>query len=56
MTLGTFIIWVGLQAESVPLLLMGRFVFGLGAESQIIAISAVMVFWFKGKELAFASV
>lgn len=32
----------------------GRLVFGLGAESMIVAITTVIARWFKGKELSFA--
>lgn len=32
----------------------GRLVFGLGAESMIVAITTALAKWFKGKELAFA--
>lgn len=32
----------------------GRLIFGLGAESMIVAITTVLARWFKGKELSFA--
>jgi MFS family permease len=32
----------------------GRLIFGLGAESMIIAVTTVVARWFKGKQLAFA--
>jgi len=32
----------------------GRLIFGLGAESLIVAITTVLAKWFKGKELSFA--
>ena len=32
----------------------GRFVFGMGAESLIVALTAAVAKWFKGKELSFA--
>jgi hypothetical protein len=32
----------------------GRLVFGLGAESLIVAVTTIMGKWFKGKELSFA--
>lgn len=32
----------------------GRLIFGLGAESMIVAITTVIAHWFKGKELSFA--
>ena len=39
---------------SFPLMAAGRFVFGMGAESLIVAITAAVAKWFKGKELSFA--
>lgn len=33
---------------------VGRLIFGLGAESMIVAITTVIARWFKGKELSFA--
>ena len=32
----------------------GRFIFGMGGESQDVAQSTIVAQWFKGKELAFA--
>lgn len=32
----------------------GRLIFGLGAESMIVAITTILARWFKGKELSFA--
>ena len=32
----------------------GRLVFGLGAESLIVAVTTAIAKWFKGKELSFA--
>ena len=37
-----------------PVMAAGRFVFGMGAESLIVAITAAVAKWFKGKELSFA--
>jgi len=54
--LGNFIVYLGLRVENVILLLLGRFVYGLGGESLAIGMSALVVRWFKGKELAFAQV
>jgi len=36
------------------LMASGRFVFGMGAESLVVAITAAVAKWFKGKELSFA--
>lgn len=45
-----------LTAVKGDLILMaaGRLVFGLGAESMIVAITTIIARWFKGKELSFA--
>jgi len=37
-----------------PMMVAGRFVFGMGAESLIVAITTGVAKWFKGKELSFA--
>jgi len=39
---------------SFALMVTGRTVLGLGAESQIVAITTALARWFKGKELSFA--
>ncbi len=36
------------------IMVTGRLVFGLGAESMIVAITTIIARWFKGKELSFA--
>jgi len=36
------------------LMATGRLIFGLGAESMIVAITTIIARWFKGKELSFA--
>jgi MFS family permease len=38
----------------IALMATGRLIFGLGAESLIVAITTVIAKWFKGKELSFA--
>jgi MFS family permease len=54
----TFLIMLGavITAVTGELFMMsaGRLVFGLGAESMIVAITTVVARWFKGKELSFA--
>ena len=42
------------MAESTWMLFAGRFVFGAGSESLVVAQSAIIARWFKGKELALA--
>jgi MFS family permease len=39
-------------APSFPIMLLGRFIFGLGAESLLITKTKILSKWFKGKELA----
>ncbi|MFO7734232.1 MAG: MFS transporter, partial [Candidatus Aminicenantes bacterium] len=46
---GALIVW---QAKSIPLIFLGRFVFGAGSEPLIVAQSAMLARWFKNKELA----
>jgi MFS family permease len=39
---------------NIVLMATGRLIFGLGAESMIVAITTIIARWFKGKELSFA--
>ena len=39
-------------APNVVVLMVGRFIFGAGSESLVVAQSAILARWFKGKELA----
>lgn len=39
---------------NIYIMATGRLVFGLGAESMIVAITTIVARWFKGKELSFA--
>src|SRR5262245_17780024 len=41
-------------SASFTLMALGRLIFGLGAESMIVAITAVLGQWFKGKQLGLA--
>jgi len=41
-------------SPELKLMVLGRFLFGLGAETSIVVVSKVIVKWFKGKELAAA--
>ncbi len=50
-TLGAVIVAL---ADSTWMLFAGRFVFGAGSESLVVAQSAIISRWFKGKELALA--
>lgn len=47
--IGAAIVW---QAKSIPLMFVGRFIFGAGAEPLVVAQSAMLARWFKNKELA----
>jgi len=47
--LGAAVVW---QAKSIPLMFLGRFIFGAGAEPLVVAQSAMLARWFKKKELA----
>jgi MFS family permease len=46
---GAVVVW---QARSIPMVFLGRFIFGAGSEPLIVAQSAILARWFKGKELA----
>jgi MFS family permease len=39
---------------SAPMMIAGRTVLGLGAESMIVAVTTALAKWFRGKELSFA--
>jgi MFS family permease len=41
-------------SPSFPLMAAGRLVFGLGSESMIVAVTAALGQWFKGRQLGFA--
>ncbi len=47
--IGAGVVWM---AKSVPVFLIGRFIFGAGSEPLIVAQSAILARWFKNKELA----
>ncbi|MFH1198464.1 MAG: MFS transporter [bacterium] len=40
--------------DKIAVMAAGRLLFGLGAESMIVAITTIVARWFKGKELSFA--
>jgi len=54
----TFLIMIGAIVTTVSdklfVMASGRLIFGLGAESMIVAITTIIARWFKGKELSFA--
>jgi len=41
-------------SPELKMMLIGRFFYGLGAETSIVVVSKVLVKWFKGKDLALA--
>ena len=41
-------------SPELKMMMFGRLLFGLGAETQIVMLNKVLAKWFKGKELAFA--
>jgi nitrate/nitrite transporter NarK len=41
-------------SPELKMMLVGRFFYGLGAETSIVVVSKVLVKWFKGKDLALA--
>ncbi|MBE3131720.1 MAG: MFS transporter, partial [Acidobacteria bacterium] len=47
--IGALVVW---QAKTIPLMFLGRFIFGAGAEPLVVAQSAMLARWFKKKELA----
>ncbi|MCK9425576.1 MAG: MFS transporter [Ignavibacteriaceae bacterium] len=54
----TLLIFIGAvvtaMSGSLYFMAAGRLIFGLGAESMIVAITTIIARWFKGKELSFA--
>lgn len=42
------------KSPELKVMLLGRFFFGLGAETTIVVVSKILVKWFKGKDLALA--
>jgi MFS family permease len=51
---GALVVAVAAMAKSEWMLFLGRFIFGAGSESLVVAQSAIIARWFKGKELALA--
>lgn len=51
---GQVAVTIGFIAKSWPIIFLGRLIFALGGENLIVANSALLADWFKGKELAFA--
>jgi MFS family permease len=49
-TLFTFGVWL----RDIRVMILGRFIFGLGGESLSVTQASITTLWFQGKELAFA--
>ncbi len=45
---------IGGQIENYPLMLLGRILYGIASRSLFIPQTALVSFWFKGRELSFA--
>ena len=54
LTIGQLVFTIGGYEESYSIMMLGRFIFGLGGESMTVAQSAIVSSWFQGKELSFA--
>jgi len=58
--LARFVTWLGsvfgfeVESRVLASMVAGRLIFGLGAESLIVAVTTAIARWFKGKELSFA--
>mmetsp|Transcript_23101 Transcript_23101/g.46198 ORF Transcript_23101/g.46198 Transcript_23101/m.46198 type:complete len:616 (-) Transcript_23101:58-1905(-) len=51
---GSVLLSIGVSNKSWEVMYLGRFVFGLGAESLCVAQSTITSDWFEGKDIAFA--
>ena len=54
LTLGQAVLALGGYQNSYAVMMMGRFIFGLGGDSMAVAEYAIVCSWFVGKELSFA--
>lgn len=54
LTIGQLVFTIGGYRNSYAIMMLGRFIFGLGGESMTVAQSAIVSSWFAGKELSFA--
>ena len=54
LTIGQAVFTLGGYQNSYLIMMIGRFIFGLGGESMTVAQSAIVSTWFQGKELSFA--
>ena len=54
LTVGQLIFAFGGYKASYTIMMIGRFIFGLGGECMTVGQSAIVSSWFKGNELNFA--
>jgi len=54
LTIGQGVFTIGGYKDSYLIMMIGRFIFGLGGESMTVCQSAIVASWFQGKELSFA--
>ena len=52
--MGQVLVTLGGLTKNWPLLLIGRFVYGLGGENICVAYSSILSIWFEGREVALA--
>jgi len=53
-TIGIIIVWVGVNAQTYWLVLLGRVIYGLGGESVYVGIDILTTKWFQGAEMGLA--
>lgn len=53
-TTGICIVFLGVFFNSFPVMVLGRFVYGMGGESAFVGIDILVTKWFQGHEIAFA--
>lgn len=51
MVVGQFTVSCGMYANSYMCMLVGRFIYGVGAESTTVANNSLMISWFRNKEM-----
>jgi hypothetical protein len=52
--IGQSLFAVGVWIKDIKIMILGRFIFGLGGESLAVSQTSITTLWFQGKELAFA--
>ena len=54
--LGQMVFVFGVNFSNLYLIVLGRFLFGIGGESLNISLTTIFIKWFQGNELSFAQV